>query len=81
MPSKEPAPLVGTALHPAPKVSAAVVVPGLSELPEFVAVELLLSLPPQAARPKALDSAMAAIPERRSVLFMSDPSGLCFLLS
>jgi hypothetical protein len=64
MPLKEPAPVFGTAVQPAPNVWAAASVVS----PE--AVVELLSLPPQAARPRELDSAIAAIPVRRSVLFM-----------
>jgi hypothetical protein len=64
MPLKEPAPEVGTAEQPAPKVwEAALVLSPVAAVPELL-------LEPQAARPMVDDSAIAAIPVRRSVVFM-----------
>ena len=71
MPLNEPGPDFGTAAQPEPKVwaPASDVVPVV--LPPVVsAAEELLSLLPHAARLSEAPRAIAAIPERRSVVFM-----------
>jgi hypothetical protein len=82
MPWKEPAPLFGTAAQPDPKVPAAAFVPLPVPVPvpepPVPAVELLEL--PQAARPRVAPRATAAIPERRSVVFMVDLFWLAVLV-